>query len=348
MNPNIDFELEEGLQIQYIEQSEVDESGVKKAIKIPYLAFKYAKLIKRLKITHSISFLTRPSFINILASKITRYTFKVVINERSFPSLQYSYKGFQSSFNKALIKNLYKKPDMVISNSQGNADDLVENFKVPVDKMQVIHNPIDLKIIESIQPITSFFDPSKFNIITIGRLDKGKNHQLLIKAIHKLKNPALRLYIFGVGELQEGLEKLIDELELKEQVILMGFDPEPYKYLKSADLFAFSSNHEGFPNVLLEAMACGLPIISTNCQSGPSEIMELKNPLADDIMITDYGILVPIKNIDLMVKGLDYFTSNSNYAKNCIRNGQQRIKEFEKDSILHQYLDLIFSTSKSS
>jgi len=345
MNPGIKYDIPENTKIHYIEKSKATESGVIKALKIPFLAFKYAKLVKQLQLTHSLSFLTRPSFINVLSRKLTSYDFKVITNERAFPSLQYSYKGFQSTFNKKMIKTLYKKSDMVISNSYGNAGDLVNNFEVPSQKMQVIHNPIDLEKIDNIDSIEGFFDTSKFNMVTLGRLDIGKNHMMLIKALHKLQNPQLKLYILGSGDMQEELEDLINKLDVNSQVILLGFDPNPYKYLKSADLFVFGSNHEGFPNVLLEAMACELPILTTNCQSGPSEIMELKHPKDNDIMLTDYGILTPIKHVDAMAKGMDYFIKNRTFVKECVTNGKKRIKDFEKDSILEDYIDLINTTT---
>ena len=345
MNSSIKYDIPEHTQIHYIEKSNPTESGIIKALKIPFLAMKYAKLVKSLQLTHSLSFLTRPSFVNVLSRKFTKYDYKVITNERAFPSLQYSYKGFQSTFNKKMIRALYKKSDMVISNSFGNAGDLVNNFEVPSQKMQVIHNPIDLEKIKAISPIEGFFDASKFNMVTLGRLDIGKNHIMLIKALHKLQNPQLKLYILGSGDMQEELENLINKLDVNAQVKLVGFDPNPYKYLKAADLFVFGSNHEGFPNVLLEAMACGLPILSTNCQSGPSEIMELKQPKDNDIMLTDYGILTPIKHVDAMAKGMDYFVKHKTYVADCIQNGHKRIKDFEKDSILKEYIDLINTTT---
>lgn len=340
MNPTINYNIPKNTKIHYIESSDPNESGAMKALKIPVLAYKYAKLVKKLELTHSLSFLTRPSFINVLASKLTRYKFKVITNERAFPSLQYSYKGFQSSFNKTLIKALYKKSDLVISNSYGNAGDLVDNFEVPQNKMKVIHNPIDLDKINATKANHSLFEADKFNMITLGRLDIGKNHEMLIRALHQLQNPLLRLYIFGVGDMQETLEQVIEELDVKNQVKLMGFNSNPYQYLKTADLFIFGSNHEGFPNVLLEAMACQLPILSTNCQSGPSEIMELET-VKEDIMLTDYGILVPIKNIDLMAKGIGYFIAHKTFTETCKTNSKSRIKDFEKDTILKKYIDLI-------
>ncbi|SEQ45946.1 N-acetylgalactosamine-N,N'-diacetylbacillosaminyl-diphospho-undecaprenol 4-alpha-N-acetylgalactosaminyltransferase [Hyunsoonleella jejuensis] len=340
MNDTIKYEVPQNINIHFIEKSNSNESGINKTLKIPFLAFKYAKLIKKLGITHSLGFLTRPSFINIISINLTKHSFKIITNERAYPSLQYGYKNFQSFFNKRMIKLLYKKSHLVISNSQGNANDLIENFGVPKDKMRVIHNPIDLEKINTIKPITNFFDEKSFNIVTLGRLTKGKNHTMLIEAVYRTKNSSIKLYIFGLGELQNELEVLIDKLNLKNQVKLMGFDPNPYKYLKSADLFIFGSNHEGFPNVLLEAMSCGLPILSTNCKSGPDEIMELKD-LKDDIMLTDYGILVPTNDVRLMTKGINYFKSNKGFLKSCKRNVLKRSNDFKKNKVLNEYINVI-------
>jgi glycosyltransferase involved in cell wall biosynthesis len=347
MNNTIKFPIPKNIEIHYIEKSDPAESGLLKAIKIPLLAFKYSRLLKKIKITHSLSFLTRPSFINILSSKLTTYKFKIITNERAFPSLQYGYKDFQSFFNKKMIRLLYKQSHIVISNSHGNAEDLINNFSVPTEKMKVIHNPIDLERIKKIEPATTFFNKRMFNMVTIGRLETGKNHSLLINSLSTLNNPTIRLYIFGVGDLRIELEQLIEKLNLKEQVILMGFDANPYKYLKSADLFLFGSNHEGFPNVLLEAMSCDLPILTTNCKSGPSEIMDLK-VCENDIMKTEYGIVVPIKNVDLMAKGINYFISDKVYLTSCKINVQKRVKLYEKGSILKEYIDLINATTCAS
>lgn len=340
MNTSTKYEIPEDFEVHYIEKSSADESGFLKAGKIPILAYKYSRLVKRLKITHSLSFLTRPSLINIIAGKLTKYKFHIIVNERAFPSLQYGYKDFQSFFNKKMIKLLYKKSDLVISNSYGNAKDLIENFEVPSYKMKVINNPIDLHKIELIEPAAYFFNSKAFNVITVGRLDKGKNHALLINAIAKLENPLVNLYILGVGDLQKELELLATNLNINKQIIFLGFNSNPYQYLKSADLFIFGSNHEGFPNVLLEAMSCGLPILTTNCNSGPNEIMELKE-VKNDIMLTDYGILVPIKNVELMAKAINYFINNKDFLASCRINSQKRIQEFNIDKILAKYISNI-------
>ena len=342
MNTTKKYNLPDGLNMHFIEKARNDESGILKALKIPYLAFKYARLVKRLGITHSLSFLTRSNFVNIMSRKFTTYKYKIITNERAFPSQQYSYGGLDSTFNKFLISKLYKKSDLLLGNSNGNVNDLKENFDMPADKTQVVHNPIDLDKIENISALGSFFDNSNFNLITIGRLDTGKNHLMLIKALHKISNPGVKLYIFGEGYMREKIEALIAELKMENRVILMGYESNPFKYLKAADLFIFGSNHEGFPNVLLEAMACDLPILTTNCQSGPNEIMELETPL-DDRMITDYGIRVPVKNEELMAKGINYFLNDSAYLNECKKNVKRRVRDFEKNKILQQYFNSVKS-----
>ncbi|TPV33366.1 glycosyltransferase [Paucihalobacter ruber] len=344
MNSTIKYDLPEDVKIYYLEKSNFNESGILKAAKIPLLAYKYSRLIKKLKVTHSISLLSRPNFINIIARTFTNYRFKLIINELAYPSLEYSYKNFQSTFNKLMIRFFFKKADLIICNSNGNQMDLINNFKVPANKTAVVNNPIDLDKIHNIAAIKGFFLKNHFNMITIGRLDRGKNHSLLINALSKLNNPKLKLYIFGEGVLRDELEALIDKLKLQNQVFLMGFDSNPFKYLKGADLFVFGSNHEGFPNVVLEAMASGLPILTTNCKSGPSEIMNLVEK-KEDLMITDYGILVPVMNVELMSKGMSYFIENINYLNTSKINVLERVKIYEKDRILEKYIQTIKSVN---
>lgn len=342
MHATIGYDIPENIQVHYIENSSPSESGINKLIKIPFLAMRYAKLLNQLDLTHSLSLLTRPNYINVLSRKFTSKRIKIIISERGQPSLQYSYKGLQSTINKFLIRKLYVKADSIICNSRGNRNDLIDNFGICENKIAVINNPIDLEKIDKLAPIDDFFDSQYFNIITVGRLNKGKNHQLLIDAVENIEG--IRLYILGEGELEIELKTTIEARGLEKKIFLLGFDPSPYKYLKAADLFAFASNHEGFPNVLLEAMACGLPILSTNCKSGPDEILKLDKPLVDDIMKTDYGILTPVGNKLLMIKGIEHFMTNTDYLLKTKKNISQRVRNFNKNSILHKYETYILST----
>ena len=341
MNTHVSFELPAGVGLHYLEKSDAKESGLLKFAKIPYLAYKYARFRKRYKITHSFSLLTRPNYINILSKTFFGSRGKTVISERAYPTLQYGYGDLKSKLNKTMISILFKKADAVICNAKGNAEDLVKNFKVPKQKITVIHNPIDMAKIDAIAPKEDFFDSSFFNLISVGRVDEGKNHRMLVEAIAPIEN--VRLYLLGDGELRHELQHYLDEFKLNEKVFLLGFDPNPYQYLKQADLFIFGSNHEGFPNVLLEAMACGLPLLSTNCKSGPSEIMELEKPKKNDIMITAYGVLVPTNSAELMRKGVNYFLEHSDFYDRSKENIENRIKDFELTRILDQYTDKILA-----
>jgi len=321
----------------FLENSKTTESNVLKFLKIPFLAYKYHIFLKKNKINKSFSFLTRPGFISVLTKWFNKKR-TIIISERSNSSLQYGNHNLQSWINNFLIKELYPKADLIIANSNGNAQDLITNYNVPRYKITTIYNPISLEAIFAIEPTKDFFDTNYFNLVSVGRLDNGKNHQLLIKSLEFFKLQKVRLYIFGDGILKTELEKTIQDLKLENRVFLMGFESNPYKYLKAADLFVFSSNHEGFPNVILEAMACELPIVSTNCPSGPNEIFKVNTDYDfSDNVLTDYGILVPRNNIKKMVEAINILMQNKKYYQNCKTQVVKRVEDFEANKILDEF-----------
>ena len=321
----------------FLENSKTTESNVMKFLKIPFLAYKYHIFLKKNKINKSFSFLTRPGFISVLTKWFNKKR-TIIISERSNSSLQYGNHNLQSWINNFLIKELYPKADLIIANSNGNAQDLITNYNVPRYKITTIYNPISLEAIFAIEPKKDFFDTNYFNLVSVGRLDNGKNHQLLIKSLEFFKLQKVRLYIFGDGILKTELEKTIQDLKFENRVFLMGFESNPYKYLKAADLFVFSSNHEGFPNVILEAMACELPIVSTNCPSGPNEIFKVNTDYDfSDNVLTDYGILVPRNNIKKMVEAINILMQNKKYYQNCKTQVIKRVEDFEANKILDEF-----------
>lgn len=335
MNTTISYTLPDNIPIHYLEKSRATENGLLKFLKLPFLAYKYAKLSKKLQLTHSFSLLSRPNYVNVLMRYFNKRPPKIIVSERNYASMIYGYGDLQSKINNFLVRSLYPKADLVIGNSKANVKDLIENYGVKKELTAVIENPIDLQKIEEIDPLPNFFDDTCFNMISVGRFDPVKNQVMLIKALAEVPNA--HLYLLGKGILENDLKKLVEEKNLSNRVHFLGFDPNPYKYLKSADLFVFGSNHEGFPNVLLEAMCCGLPIMTTNCKSGPDEIMELEEPSTDEIMKTQYGILTPVGNVNLMADGMKYFIQNPGYMNSCRENVLSRIKAFQKDGILKEY-----------
>lgn len=321
----------------FLENSKTTESNVLKFLKIPFLTYKYHIFLKKNKINKSFSFLTRPGFISVLTKWFNKKR-TIIISERSNSSLQYGNHNLQSWINNFLIKELYPIADLIIANSNGNAQDLITNYNVPRYKITTIYNPISLEAIFAIEPKKDFFDTNYFNLVSVGRLDSGKNHHLLIKSLEFFKLQKVRLYIFGDGILKDELEKTIQDLKLENYVFLMGFESNIYKYLKAADLFVFSSNHEGFPNVILEAMACELPIVSTNCPSGPNEIFKVNTDYDfSDNVLTDYGILVPRNNIKKMVEAINILIQNKKYYQNCKSQVIKRVEDFEANKILDEF-----------
>ena len=338
MNDTIFYDIPKNIDIVYLENSSPNESGFKKLIKLPFLGWKYKKICKSKNIDLSFSLLNRPNYINIF-SKLFGNKATIAIGERSMPSLQYK-SGIQGFINRMLIKTLYGKADIVLANSYGNSKDLEQNFKCK--DVKTIYNSIDINAIQKKASEKVEFRDDAFSFITIGRLDQGKNHLLMIEAMQDMD---AKLYIIGDGELREFLEKRVKQLQLDDKVFFLGRQENPFAYLKQADCFVFSSNNEGLPNVLLEALACVLPIISTDCQSGPREILapdsDFSFQLQDGIEIAKFGILVPVQNKPLLVKVMHKIMTDKQLRNEYKQAALQRAKDFDVNKITKQYKEIL-------
>ncbi|ADG94194.1 glycosyl transferase group 1 [Arcobacter nitrofigilis DSM 7299] len=334
MNDTIFYDIPKNIKIIYLENSNPSESGIKKLLKLPVLAWKYKKLNDS---DISVSFMNRSNYINIIA-KILEFKSKVIISERAMPSLQHK-NGVQGFINKFLIKRLYRKADIVIGNSKGNCRDLVNNFNI--QEVKTIYNLIDLKIIKELSKECVNYRDEKFTFITIGRLDRGKNHKILIESMEDID---AKLYIIGDGELRDTLEKQIESLNLQNKVILLGKQSNPYKYLVQSDCFVFSSLYEGLPNVLLEALSCGLPIISTDCQSGPREILapnsDLHFQIEDDIEISEYGVLTPLNDIKRLSTAMKLIINDEDLRNKYRNKAKNRASDFDIKKIIKKFEDV--------
>jgi len=335
MNHTIFYDLSSDIKIIFIENSNPNESGIKKLLKLPLLAWKY-KRINNSDI--SLSFMNRPNYINILA-KLMGMRGKIIINERAMPSLQHK-NGLQGDINRFLIKSLYNRSDLVIANAKGNSLDLKNNFNI--QEVLTINNPFDIEKIEELSNKKVDFKDNSFSFITVGRLDSGKNHRLIIEAMQDID---AKLYIIGDGELKDNLELIIKNLKLEDKVFLLGRQKNPYKYIAKADCFVFSSNYEGFPNVLLEALACRLPIISTDCQSGPREILapdsNMSVQLKNDIEFCKYGVLTPINDKNNLVKAMDIMIKDDRLRDEYRQKAKKRANDFNKNKIINKWIEVL-------
>lgn len=264
---------------------------VGKAYNLIKKIIKVKKIKKNEKIKCTISFLQTPNLINVL----TKGKDKVII----------SIRNEASKYNKKTDYYTIKHADLVVAISRMVEYGIIDKFQIEKKKSKTIYNGCDInriqkqaKMDENIK-FKEVFNANNKVIINIGRLTNQKGQWHLIRAfklvVEKVKNA--KLVILGEGELEGYLRELISDLDLENKVLLIGFTSNPYKYMIKSDVFVFSSLYEGLGNSILEAMACQLPIISTDCKSGPREILAPNTDLkstCDDVEKCEYGILVPV------------------------------------------------------
>ena len=177
-----------------------------------------------------------------------------------------------------LLKRAYRSAARVTANSEGLRQEAIAYYCPPPEQVVVAHNILDLERIGRLsrEPAPPFA-PTRFHIVTAGRLHPAKGQQYLLAAVeelvHRRRKEQVRLHILGGGELDAELREFVRSHRLGDFVEMAGFVPNPYPYFRAADLFCLPSLYEGLPNVLLEAMACEVPVLSTDCPSGPREIL---------------------------------------------------------------------------
>ena len=333
---DIFYDIPKDVEVIYLSNSNINRSGVKKLLMLPIFAFKYKKILKDKNIKISLSFLTRSNYVNTIA-KLFGSKAKTIISERSYFSFVYGDKNLNSFINKKLV-SLYRFANFATANSKGSALDLAKNYKVK--NVKVIYNPIDIEKINALKSKKIDLLKKRFTLITIGRLVKEKNHSLIIDAI---KDIDVDLWIIGDGELKYELEEKIKSLSIEDRVFLLGREENPYKFLDKVDAFVFASNYEGFPNVLIEALACKLPVISTDCLSGPREILapntEYKN--LEDIEVAEYGVLTPVGNLNSLKKAINLIKMSANLRDEYISKSYKRLEPLTIKNITKEWNKLL-------
>lgn len=246
------------------------------------------KLKRNLNIDVALSF---GSTANI-ANALSRVSDKVIVSIRGY------YEALSNSLiGKHINKLVYNKADVTICVAEKLSRDLREIYQLPIGKVVTLYNPYDF---DSIVEQANKNIPIEIRhpaIVTMGRLDKIKGYRHLLNAFALVQKiiPEASLIFVGEGSEKDKLKELVTVLGLTENVVFVGFQANPHSYLSKCDIYVLSSIHEGFPNALVEAMACGLPVVATDCKSGPREILtEIYCDIAaKEIEYSDYGILIP-------------------------------------------------------
>lgn len=270
------------------------------APKLPSSLPKLISYLQHHRPNNLLSALHYPCEIALWAKYFSRVNTRVIVTEHNTLSLEAKYlPQLTARLTPWAAKLFYPWANEIVAVSQGVAKDLTQLTKLPSERIHIIYNPIITpEIIEQAkEPVEHpWFNQTEIPVILgIGRLMAQKDFPTLIRAFERIRQvqPAL-LVILGSGRERSNLDALVHELNLENYVAILNFQKNPYAYMARASVFALSSAWEGFGNVLVEAMAVGTPVVSTDCPSGPTEILAHGK----------YGSLVPVGNSEAMAEAI--------------------------------------------
>jgi GalNAc-alpha-(1->4)-GalNAc-alpha-(1->3)-diNAcBac-PP-undecaprenol alpha-1,4-N-acetyl-D-galactosaminyltransferase len=309
------YELDSRIQLYYCLETLAPSRNTFAAL------FNNYKLIRRLwqlfrekQIAVVIGFLTSANVLTIIAGKLCGV--KVIISERNNPKRDRIQKMWEF-----LRRKTYPYADTLVVQTEY----IKSVFQTYVDenKIVILPNPINPDLSKK-----RIFNRERNNeILSVGRLTDQKNHEMLIRAFALAKIDNWILIIAGEGENRVRLEKIVEELNLKNRVLLLGRQKNIAEFYNSASIFAFSSNYEGFPNALIEAMHFGMACISTDCPTGPSELIENGTN----------GFLTSMHDVEKMAEGLKTLTENKELRSLFGKKAKERVKVFEVAEVLSQW-----------
>jgi len=286
------------------------------------------------------------SLLAIIAKNFSGANAKIVIIEHSIFSrtaenVRTFFRRFVGRFIfPTLMRIFYSKAAKIISVSKDVANNIKEITNLS-DCIKVVYNPI---IENSIYNLAEekiehpWFKDSKTPVLlAVGRFAKAKDYPTLLYAFAKVQRKKhIKLVVLGDGYERENLEKLCHRLGIAGNVAFLGFQENPYKYIAKACIFALSSKQEGFPTVLIEAMALGLPVVSTDCGSGAKEVIESGRN----------GFLVPACNSDALSEAIIKLLESPSLREKFSLAGRVKAKDFSVSRGVKEYEKIFFELSK--
>ena len=315
---------------EHLTMAAPDDRQAKAALSLRWRSFvpALARYLRERRPDAMLSAKTLANLVAILARRRAAVGTRLVISERNHltETIRRSQKSWKAKTLPPLIHDLYPLADDIVAISNHVADDLAVVGALPRDRITTIHNgllrshALDLPAADH-----PWFEAQPPVILGAGRLEKQKDFPTLLRAFARVRaaRPA-RLLIIGEGEDRAKLQRLAETLGVKDDMLLPGFQANPFAFMKSADLFVLSSTHEGFGNVLLEALAAGCPVVSTECPAGPSEILDGGR----------FGRLVPVGDADAIARAIET-TLDDPPSPDRLR---ARAADFSMDRTVERYL----------
>ncbi len=320
-----------------------EQSVVKNVLNLHPWAFRYAKYCKKHRIELSVSFLNRACYVNIMAKTLYGCTYKTIICERTHQLSILSQLGKLNAFiTRFLIKKYYNKADLLLANSRQIKEDLIAHFYIRPE-IKVIYNAVEIPKIRALmlEKPDFDFDPGFFYFISVAGFRVGKNHKVMVSAMDKLRHLPCKLLLVGQGKLQADVRDFVDKKQLSDRIIFIPQQTNPFKYVHASDCFILSSNVEGMPNVLLEALACGIPVISTDCLTGPREILapdtDPGKTIKEGYELAKYGILCAVDEETAMADAMQKMFLDEALRNHYRSLAQERIADFDTAEIVHQF-----------
>ncbi|MEW4924505.1 glycosyltransferase family 4 protein [Algibacter sp. 2305UL17-15] len=312
------YKLNKSVKIFSCREEFQPSDGIIQALRANYSLYKtISKYLKDNKIDLAIGFITSVNILTILASR--KNNIPCIISERNYPK-----KSSTQLQWRILRKLLYKKADFLVVQT----DKIKEQFEpiIKSNKIIILKNPIAPELTEARD-----INFKKENIIlNIGRLTNQKAQDVLIKAFANINNDNWKLIVVGKGEKQKEYEELIKLLKLESKVNLLGQTKDIAHFYNKSKIFAFTSIFEGSPNALIEAMHFGLPCVSTDCPTGPSEL------------ITDghNGYLIPINDQEQLEVRLSKLINNEKLREKFSINAVKSVKSLEAEPVTLEWIHL--------
>ena len=281
-----------------------------------------------------LSAMSHANVVAIWARAFSRLPIRVFVSERSNLSqnvIQYGA-NIRIRIMAWVMSPSYLRADGVIAVSKGVAVDLAREIGYPLERIHVVYNPMDLVRIQQLSSATldhPWFTPNEPPVIlSVGRIVPEKDFPTLLQAFCELrKTHAARLMLLGEGELRPKLESLAQKLGIEADISMPGFVDNPFVYMAHARLFVLTSRYEGLPTVLIEALACGCPVVSTDCPSGPAEILEDGK----------WGRLTPVGDIEALANAM-----KATLDEPANRDTARRAADFSLEKAVLSYLQVLF------
>ena len=342
----VEYDIPEGIKIFDLNQSEQD-GQIALLLKLPYLSYKVSKYCKEHNIQYSVAFLNRPCYINALMKSWWGYKGRVVMCERTHETTMLQTKSaITRLITKKLISLSYNLADLVLANSHAIKEDLQKNLSVRTP-INVIYNPVDIQELQirMQENVDIDLDDDNFYFSAVGNFRKEKNFPLLVDAFAYLKGKACRLLLIGDGPDAGIMKQKISEYGIESQVVFCGRDKNPFRYMHRSDAFVLCSDVEGFPNVLLEALACGKAVISTDCRSGPREMLAPSTDpafqLKDRFSEEEFGILSPVGDAKTLAMSMEMLITDRDMRNRLQQKAAKRAADFDV-SVIKQHFAKAF------